>query len=253
MIKNAKTNKKFWDWYLNKSQVDNQLNTNLYFDNNILTFFEQNIDFKKINKVFEIGCCPGRFLKYFYSKGIEINGIDFSEESFKLMIKDFKINNISYNKIILEDFLKYKPTEKYDLVCSFGFIEHFTDLKVIIKKHINLLNDKGILLIGIPNFKGLTGFFQKKVEKSVLDAHNLEIMNLQFFNNIAIENDLLIEKNCYLGGFDNDMISRTKKKNFQNIFFRVVLKFLQLSKIHLFLRKFKTNYLSSYIIALYTK
>ena len=45
-------------------------------------FFEQNINFDKIDNVFEIGCCPGRFLKFFHSKKIEINGIDYSKESF---------------------------------------------------------------------------------------------------------------------------------------------------------------------------
>ena len=42
-MKNIKTNKNFWNWYLNESQVKNDINRDLYFDNNIVNFFEQNI------------------------------------------------------------------------------------------------------------------------------------------------------------------------------------------------------------------
>ena len=252
-MKNIKTNKNFWNWYLNESQVKNDINRDLYFDNNIVNFFEQNINFDKIDNVFEIGCCPGRFLKFFHSKKIEINGIDYSKESFNEMIEDFKKNNISYNNIILEDFSKFKSKKKYDLVCSFGFIEHFDDVAPVINSHVDLLNDKGTLLIGIPNFTGITGFFQKHVEKKILDAHNLKIMNLQFFYDIASNYSLSIENISFLGGYDNDMISRTKKKSFKNIFLRIILKILQISKLHILMRKFKNKYFSSYIIALYSK
>ena len=250
-MKNPKTDKVFWNWYLNESQVKNDLNTDLYFDNNMVSFFNQNIDYKKINNVFEVGCCPGRFLKFFHSKNIQINGIDYSKESFNKMIEDFKKNNISYKNIILGDFLEFKSKEKYDLVCSFGFIEHFSDLAPIIEKHVNLLNKNGTLIIGIPNFTGLTGFFQSKVEKSILDAHNLEIMNLNFFKDYSLKSSLIETKINFSGGFDNDMISRTKKNNFENIFYRIVLKFLEVSKLHLLMRKIENRYFSSYIIAQY--
>ena len=166
-----------------------------------------------------------------------------------MMKNDFKSNNILYKNIFLENFLNFNSKQKYDLVCSFGFIEHFSDVDLILKKHMNLLNKNGTLIIGIPNFRGLTGFFQKKLGKKILDAHKLDIMNLSFFKKIASDHSLTIEDISYLGGFDKDMIARVKEDKFQNFFFRVMLKFIEISRLHLILRIFNNKYFSSYIIA----
>lgn len=248
-MKNKKTNQLFWDWYLNKNEKKNELDQNNYFESNMIHYLDNQIDFNSINSVFEIGCCPGRFLKYFSSKNLMINGIDYSEKSYLQMINDFEFNKIQYNNIILQDFLRFHPTEKYDLVCSFGFIEHFKDVDTIISKHLKLLNKNGNLIIGIPNFTGLTGFFQRKVGRSVLEAHELDIMKKSFFKKIASDYSLTISDISYLGGFDKDMIARIKEKKFQNIFFRVVLKLIEFSRLHLILRNLKNKYFSSYIIA----
>ena len=39
-MKNIK-NKKFWNWYLNESHVKNDINRDLYFDNNLVNFLNE--------------------------------------------------------------------------------------------------------------------------------------------------------------------------------------------------------------------
>ena len=53
-MKNPKTNKAFWNWYLNKSQVKNDLNTDLYFDNNMVSFLNQNIEREDSEVIFNV-------------------------------------------------------------------------------------------------------------------------------------------------------------------------------------------------------
>ena len=56
-----------------------------------------------------------------------------------------------------QDFTRFAPGRKFDLVASFGFIEHFTNWEEILAKHAALVDDKGCLVIEAPNF---TGAFQ---------------------------------------------------------------------------------------------
>ena len=57
--------------------------------------------------------------------------------------------------LIRDDFLKLKLNKKYNYVYSIGFIEHFVNFRDIMDHHLNLLENKGRLLLMIPNKKGL--------------------------------------------------------------------------------------------------
>jgi len=82
------------------------------------------------------------------------------------MEKDFKdwlaTNEIRFNKIEKGDVLEYMRTsdDRYDLVCSFGFIEHFENFLEIIALHDKILKQGGQLIITTPHFKGaIQNFF----------------------------------------------------------------------------------------------
>src|SRR5690349_4316163 len=81
---------------------------------------------KQQGTAFEAGCYPGRYLAFLGQSGWIVNGMDLTpriEEDFKEWIAK---NEIRFNKIVKGDVLEYMRTspDKYDLVCSFGFIEH---------------------------------------------------------------------------------------------------------------------------------
>jgi SAM-dependent methyltransferase len=80
--------------------------------------------------------------------------------------------------IIEDDIFSYLPKENYDLVCSFGFIEHFTDLEYVLRTHMKFLRPGGLLLITLPNFLGVNGFLQKVFDPRNLTIHNLAVMDL---------------------------------------------------------------------------
>lgn len=79
--------------------------------------------------------------------------------------------------IIEADLFDYKPKALYDLVLSFGLIEHFSNTKSIIDTHLQFLKPGGTLFITLPNFKSINGWIQRKFDLENYKKHNIESMN----------------------------------------------------------------------------
>jgi hypothetical protein len=133
----------------------------------------------------ELGGFPGYFSIYFKKYcGFVPTLIDyyFDKKIFKDII-DF--NGLSESDIccIKDDVFTHSPNNRYDLVASFGLIEHFTDLHGILRAHIKYMKPGATLLIGLPNFRGINGLLQKYFDPENLSIHNLDVMNLALIKN----------------------------------------------------------------------
>jgi len=148
-------------------------------------------------QMIEIGCAPGTWLNYFHNKfKYRINGIEYTKEGYQSTIKNLKILETP-GKIINDNFITHKFSKKYDIVFSMGFVEHFASPKSIIKKHLDILDKNGYLIIEIPNLRYLNGFIEKIIcNKKTIKSHNKNIMSLDFFDKVIEENQL---KKIYLG------------------------------------------------------
>lgn len=154
----------------------------------------------------EIGCVPGRFLTYICKNfGYFPEGIDYVKDTKKITGETLLLNGIRDFVIYEEDFTRWKIPKQYDLVCSFGFIEHFMGdpNKQMIEKHINLLKQGGKLIIDIPNFNYCQYLLHSMLNREILDRHNIKIMNLSYFKKIAETYDLKILHLDYYGGLFN--------------------------------------------------
>ncbi|MFD1145237.1 class I SAM-dependent methyltransferase [Larkinella insperata] len=80
--------------------------------------------------------------------------------------------------VIETDLFQYTPRQGFDLVMSNGLIEHFDDTENIIEKHVESLTPGGTLLITLPNFRGLNGWFQKTFDPENYAKHNIQSMDL---------------------------------------------------------------------------
>jgi 2-polyprenyl-3-methyl-5-hydroxy-6-metoxy-1,4-benzoquinol methylase len=127
----------------------------------------------------EIGAYPCRYLGIFGELGYELNGVDTTEkiESDELKIW-MKQNNWNFKILKKKNFFELNNEDTYNIVCSFGFIEHFENWPEIILKHTSLLKNDGYLIITTPNF---AGFFQKifhvLVDNENYKRHVIESMN----------------------------------------------------------------------------
>lgn len=129
-------------------------------------------------RILEVGCAPGRNLAWIAkSLKADVSGVDYSQHGITLTSELFKKFGL-YCDLRHEDIFNTTfPMHSFDVVYSFGLIEHFDDPGEIINMHIKLTKPGGITLIGIPNYTGLYGFLQRKLDPDNLAIHNTKIMN----------------------------------------------------------------------------
>ncbi len=124
-------------------------------------------------KLLEIGCGNSVFLTYFKKEfSFEVYGLDYSEFGCKQTEKIFERDGIE-GKIILGD--AFNPPNdligQFDIVCSFGVVEHFEDTAGTMEAFAKFLKPGGILISSIPNMKGATGLLHKWLNRPVYDVH----------------------------------------------------------------------------------
>jgi 2-polyprenyl-3-methyl-5-hydroxy-6-metoxy-1,4-benzoquinol methylase len=127
----------------------------------------------KNKKLLEIGCARSVWLPYFAKEfGFDIYGIDYSEIGCQQAMHILSNEGVK-GKIICADI--FSPPEgmieEFDVVVSFGVLEHFEDTEGCISAFSKFLKREGIMIINIPNLKGLLGLIQKFINRNVLDIH----------------------------------------------------------------------------------
>ena len=91
--------------------------------------------------------------------------------------------------------------QKFDVVMSAGFIEHFSDVPSVVDKHICYLKPGGTLIMSVPNLLGLNGLLQKLVDKETYDTHYLEAMCKKRLQSIVTARGLEIKYISYHSRF----------------------------------------------------
>ena len=112
----------------------------------------------------------------------------------------------------------------YDVVCSWGFIEHFQDYLDVIMEHDKILAKNGLLIIFVPNFRG---FFQQTAHRIFdienLNHHVLASMNPNEWAETLRASDYEILFCGYCGGIDF-WTGRQKRNIVQRVLLRVLRK-----------------------------
>jgi 2-polyprenyl-3-methyl-5-hydroxy-6-metoxy-1,4-benzoquinol methylase len=132
----------------------------------------------------EIGVVPGNLLLWF-TRTFDYRpyGIDYSEST-NILAKQF--SGIGYDVTLYkEDFLQWESPEKFNVVYSCGFIEHFNNPQTIIHKHWNLLKQGGFLIISTPALTPIQEgirkiLYSKDHFEIMLESHNREAMTLKY-------------------------------------------------------------------------
>ncbi len=151
---------------------------------------------------FEVGCFPGRYLGVFGELGYELNGIDLTprvEHDFAkwLSHRGFKVGSFTQG-----DFMEIEASKQFDIVCSFGFIEHYTNWDQAIKKHFDWLKPGGFLVLEAPNFRGwFQHFLHQLVDQENLKRHNLDSMVPLQWADLAREAGFEIIQEGYIGTY----------------------------------------------------
>jgi SAM-dependent methyltransferase len=181
-------------------------------------------DVNEGESAFEIGCFPGRFLFEIGKKGYKLNGCDLTPRIEKDLTEWFKKNKLLVGNFENSNYLNFIKN-KYNLVASFGFIEHFENYKEVFLQQTEMVESGGFLLVQFPNFKGVV---QKKLH-SFFDIDNLnnhvnDSMDLNTYQKL-LSKDFELVYCSYYGNFDfwiDDFQHKNErvKRNLLRIFFK---------------------------------
>jgi 2-polyprenyl-3-methyl-5-hydroxy-6-metoxy-1,4-benzoquinol methylase len=151
------------------------LGPNHYLDRKFHDFFRGVFAGKETanNKLLEIGCARSSWLPYFAKEfGFKVYGIDYSEIGCQQALELLAKEGVE-GKIVCADFFSPSESmiEEFDVVVSFGVLEHFEDTQNCILAFSKYLKPKGIMVTNIPNLTGLMGLIQKLINRNVFDIH----------------------------------------------------------------------------------
>ncbi len=123
----------------------------------------------------EVGCAPGRNMAYFHRYfGYRVAGVDYVGED--ITRRTLEENGVAGYRLYRMDFLEELPAERFDVVASFGFVEHFTELDEVLERHVRLLNPGGTVVIGTPHYRGGQYLIRLALDRDSLKRHNLQAM-----------------------------------------------------------------------------
>lgn len=251
------TQQTFWEEYWSSYKLPNEVDMNFSFDRCVAValhdYFQKH---QVVGEVFEVGCAPGKWLA-FMAKNFNLlaNGIEYSKVGMAATLKNFELININIGNIQTGDFLVTEPNRQYDVVMSLGFIEHFLNVDSIVELHLKWLKPGGTLILGVPNFQGIYKIIQKILNNEILEKHNLDIMNLNYFHQLSLKFNLSPKFIKYIGGFEPVLFIGKEHGPVTNLQFVINIS-LQIAKkirkLSIF-DKVNSSFFSSYILSIYQK
>lgn len=191
----------------------------------------------KSDKIIEIGSAPGEFLVQFREKfGHNPFGVEYSESGIKLNREVFKKAGIDPEQVVFADVFDEKfqenHFEKFEIVISRGFIEHFTDVREVLEKHLALVKDEGLLIVLIPNLRGINGTLTTFFNPPLMPIHNLEIMKPDEFSN-AFKFENLSPLFCRYYGKFSFFLFYAENKFYKKLLMNICYKFQPLLDLYL--------------------
>lgn len=247
------TEEVFWEAYWDGLRLPVKPNLRFSNDRAIASVLLRHLRRDSLKEAFEVGCAPGKWLVFLHEQfNFMVSGCEYLPAAAEATMKNLEMTGTPYCEILCQDALTMVSTKKYDVVISLGFIEHFTDPAHIIKKHVDLLKPGGILIIGVPNFRGIGHFFQSRIDKrlvrdKILPSHNLSVMRKQFFSAMVSQLQMKRIFLGYVGGFDRALF----KSQLLGIGGRITFRLTNAIFGNALAKKVSMGFYSSYLIGVF--
>lgn len=121
----------------------------------------------------EVGCGRSIWLPYFAREfGFRVTGVDYSETGCQKSREILAAQHVSGTVLHQDMFLPPADMiERFDVVVSFGLVEHFEDTAGVIRALAAFLKPGGVMITNIPNMRGTIGFVQRLFNRPVYDQH----------------------------------------------------------------------------------
>lgn len=124
----------------------------------------------------EVGCVPGNWLVYLHREfGYTVSGIDYSDK-LDYVKANLKYHEVAVGELYPADLFTFETPERFDVVFSSGFVEHFSDYNLVIRKHAELAKPGGLVIVIVPNLTHLHRFLCSTFDRENFKAHVLTLM-----------------------------------------------------------------------------
>jgi len=104
--------------------------------------------FKKRGRILDIGCGNGYFLAACRAEGYDVQGLDISDWA-----SEFAVERLGIPVITGEIDSVGIPSNSYDIISMWHFLEHTRNPRMTISKVLSWLKSDGILIIDVPNYE----------------------------------------------------------------------------------------------------
>jgi SAM-dependent methyltransferase len=252
------TDTTFWQDYWGRLSLPDAIDEDRSFDRGLARGLRKLLSGSK-GEVLEIGCAPGRWLAFLSREfHLGVSGIEYTADGAAATRRNLELLGVKNGDIREADFLTTTPAPRYDVVVSLGFVEHFTDVGAVISRHAAWARPGGLLIIGVPNFRGVHGWLQKGLDSEVLAHHNLTIMDIDRLAELGPASGLVTESVEYLGSLEPSLpIARAGVKGAADFFAKVALRTVRMVRqtpiIGRAIDGWNNAFVSSYILASYRK
>jgi SAM-dependent methyltransferase len=175
------------------------------------------IDEKDGNNCLEVGAYPGKHLWYFHKyHNLKPWGVEYVESAASRAQEMLNSAGVPAHMIV-DDFFDLDPADHidtggWDVVASFGFVDHFDEPEVAVARHLDVTRDGGLVVISVPNHFGWNGNILKAIDPEKWQQHNgMSLPDLISAFKSAGCNDVLFS--AYIGhiGFWNTALYRNAK------------------------------------------
>jgi SAM-dependent methyltransferase len=133
----------------------------------------------------ELGCSPGDVSAAICARvPLRPEGVDFADTSEGYLTQ---MRSAGMKDAILHrcDIRKFRPGRRFEIVASFGLVEHFTDFETVLNIHDDLLAPGGLCIVEVPHFRRLQYLYHYLFDQEDLRRHNTRIMKLEVFRSFA--------------------------------------------------------------------
>lgn len=156
---------------------------------------------KQSQSAFEFGCFPGRYLIELGKLGYSVSGCDQTPRVEFELSPWMTSHGVRADQFYRCDF-RQTPKKRYDVVASFGFVEHFHDFADVYRFHFEFAKPGATVIVTFPNFRGVVqNTLHKIFDRENLERHVITAMKLEDYLRIANEYGEVIYCSHY-GGFD---------------------------------------------------
>jgi 2-polyprenyl-3-methyl-5-hydroxy-6-metoxy-1,4-benzoquinol methylase len=122
----------------------------------------------------ELGCGSSRYLPYLArDAGVRVNGVDFSKRGLQQTREGLASVGADDSGIVegrIEEYVE-AHAGRFDAVVSYGLIEHFSDLEMIVSCHIAAARPGGRILVAAPNLHRLNLAWARRVAPELFEWH----------------------------------------------------------------------------------